>query len=289
MVEQHIDDYELVRPSIQALSSAVLEDAKAFFQWKSVCHAITFSAVVLSICSSGIWLYLLALTAAVSEIGAWVMGFIAEPKKQLGHDLIRLNILQNAYRQNFSHELVYLKNLVSDSVLRKALKFETDDYYSTTAILGDERLRDIVQESCFWTQHLYWTCMKYAVAHAATLLALVVVLVFSLFPLLGTGNDFAVLRVALLFLVSFPLLDSISKAVAWGTSSHRMRLIDDQLGNSPLSSATVFSLFATYAVVASNSPLVPDRRFNAKRAFLNALWKERQENQEGEHHKWNCS
>lgn len=261
--------------SIQSLSSAVLNNAKQYSKYESFLHFITFTCAAVSIFLNGNWLYLVAVIALIAEFCSWLLSKSTSSKKSLGQELIRLNIIQNSYGSNMSVDLAYLKSKVTNSEFNKASSFENSDYYATDDLTPEVRLVEIIQESCFWSQHLYQACKQRAIANSILLSILIIVLIITGLSLISSDANFTLPRLALLFLMFFPLWNGIDKAISFGSATSKLTSIDQQLSASKCAFPDLLLLFAEYNVVTSKTPLIPQKVFENEQDKLNLLWAER--------------
>jgi hypothetical protein len=261
--------------SLQGLSSVVLDSAKTKSKYKSALHIVTFVCAALSIFSNGHWLYLLAVIAAVSEIISWVLSLSIESKKSLGQEILRLNILQQAFGSKMEVEVSYCKSKVDKRDYPKSERFDNQAYYATENPEPEKRLVDILQESCFWSQHLYQRCQKRAVTFSVVLLILILVLVNPGLTLIGSDSNYSVARLSLLFLMFSPLWSSISNALSFSSASNKMMSIDQRLRNIGYEQSSILFIFTEYNVVTSNTPLIPQKVYESEQSKLNELWDER--------------
>ncbi|MBL0434830.1 hypothetical protein JD501_20575 [Aeromonas hydrophila] len=261
--------------SIQSLSSAVLDNAKKYSKYENLLHLVTFTCAAFSIFLTGNWLYIIALMAILSEFSAWLLSKETNNKKSLGQELIRLNIIKSSYGSDMSVDLAYLKSRVTSDEFKKARKFENDNYYATDESSPEERLVDIIQESCFWSQHLYQACKQKAIRNSILLAVLILSLIVTGLSVTYNDANYSAPRLALLFLMFFPLWNGIDKAISFGSAASKLTSIDQQLGTSKLATPNLLSLFAEYNVVTSNTPLIPQKVFDSEQEKLNTLWGER--------------
>ncbi|HAS3594603.1 TPA: hypothetical protein I6189_003445 [Vibrio cholerae] len=134
---------------------------------------------------------------------------------------------------------------------------------------------EIIQESCFWSQHLYQACKQRAVKNSILLAVLILALIVTGLSVTSSDANYSVPRLALLFLMFFPLWNGIDKAISFGNATSKLTSIDQQLGASKLAIPNLLSLFAEYNVVTSNTPLIPQKVFESEQEKLNTLWAER--------------
>ncbi|GGI91932.1 hypothetical protein [Shewanella gelidii] len=261
--------------SIQSLSSAVLDNAKKYSKYENLLHLVTFICAASSIFLAGNWLYVVALIAITSEFSSWLLSKTTNSKKSLGQELIRLNIIQKSYGSDMSVDLAYLKSKVTTDEFKNAGKFENTDYYATDDFEPEVRLVEIIQESCFWSQHLYQACKQRAIRNSILLAVLIIALVVTGLSVTSTDANYSVPRLALLFLMFFPLWNGIDKAISFGHATSKLTSIDQQLGAAKLATPNLLSLFAEYNVITSNTPLIPQKVFESEQEKLNTLWAER--------------
>lgn len=261
--------------SLQSLSSAVLDNAKIKAKYKIYLHLLTFICAALSIFLNGYWLYLLAVVALLSELIAWFLSLSIESKKSLGQEILRLNILKQAFGSNMAADIAYLKSKVSQKEYSKAEEFEKRAYYATESEEPERRLVDIIQESCFWSQHLYQSCQASSIRTSIFLSVLIVVLIITGPTIIGTDSNYSIPRLSILFLTFFPLWGSIESAVSYSSAAEKLRSIDQRLNNITYQQSSILLIFAEYNVITSKTPLIPQKVYNSEKDKLNELWRER--------------
>lgn len=261
--------------SLQGLSSAVLAAAKRLLKYKAACHWVTFISAAISIFMAGVVLYILAFAALISELSSWFLAISAANKKSLGQELLRLNILKQAYREDMAIDTAYLKARVSSSELQAGDDFDNPEYYSTRDNSPQARLVEILQESCFWSQHLFTACRDRAIKASVGLAVAVAVVIVVGLSVAGPDPNYSAPRLAILFLMLVPLWIEIAKALSFGSAASRLALIDHRLDVSSQNQASILAIFADYNVVTSNTPLIPQKIYENERDRLNELWTER--------------
>lgn len=261
--------------SLQGLSSSVLDAAKRLLKYKAACHWVTFISAAISIFTAGVVLYILALVALVSELSSWFLSISASNKKSLGQELLRLNILKQAYREDMAIDTAYLKARVSSSELQAGDEFDNPEYYSTRDESPQARLVEILQESCFWSQHLYTACRDRAIKVSVGLAVAIAVVIVVGLSAAGPDPNYSTPRLAILFLMLVPLWAELDKALSFWSAASRLALIDHRLDVSGQNQVSILSIFADYNVVTSNTPLIPQKVYDEERDRLNELWAER--------------
>jgi hypothetical protein len=261
--------------SIQSLSSAVLDNAKLYSKYEALLHFVTFVCAASSIFLAGNWLYVVAIIALLSEFSSWTLSKSTSSKKSLGQELIRLNIIQNSYGSDMSVDLVYLKSKVTQSEFKKAKDFENSNYYATDDSSPETRLVDIIQESCFWSQHLYQACKQRAIKNSILIAVVIIVLIIIGLSVITADENYTLPRLAILFLMFFPLWNGIDSSIHFGSATSKLTSIDQRLSSSKHRFPELLVLFSEYNVVTSNTPLIPQKVFEQEKDKLNTLWAER--------------
>jgi hypothetical protein len=261
--------------SLQSLSSAVLDSAKIKSKYKIYLHILTFVCAALSIFLNGYWLYLLAVVALLSELSSWLLSLSIGNKKSLGQEILRLNILKQAFGSNMAPEISYLKSKVDRKEYAKANEFENQEYYATAGEAPEKRLVDIIQESCFWSQHLYQSCQERSTKTSIIISVLIVILIISGLTIIGNDISYSIPRLSLLFLTFIPLWGAIENAVSFSSSAEKLRSIDHKLNNISYEQSSILAIFADYNVVTSKAPLIPQKVYDSEKNKLNELWSER--------------
>lgn len=261
--------------SLQSLSSAVLDSAKEKSKCKNALHILTFICAALSIFLNGCWLYILAVIALLSELSSWFLSLSIESKKSLGQEILRLNILKQAFGSNMAADIAYLKSKVNKKEYSKAEEFENQAYYATESEEAERRLVEIIQESCFWSQHLYQSCQARSTRISIFLSVLIIVLIITGLALIGTDSSYSIPRLSLLFLTFFPLWGSVENAVSFSSAAEKLRSIDQRLNNINYEQPSILLIFAEYNVVTSKTPLIPQKVYESEKDKLNNLWSER--------------
>lgn len=261
--------------SLQSLSSAVLDSAKIKSKHKIYLHILTFVCAASSIFLNGYWLYLLAVIALLSELSSWLLSLSIGSKKSLGQEILRLNILRQAFGSNMASEISYLKSKVDRKEYATAEKFENQEYYATADEAPEKRLVEIIQESCFWSQHLYQSCQERSTKISIILSVLIVILIITGLSIIGNDSSYSIPRLSLLFLTFIPLWGAIENAVNFSSAAEKLRSIDQKLDNISYEQSSILAIFADYNVVTSKAPLIPQKVYESEQSKLNELWSER--------------
>lgn len=261
--------------NIQGLSSYVLDKSKSYSSYILYLHLITFTCAALSIFFSGYSLYILAAIAFLAEITCWVINNRVQHNKSLGQKLSRLNIITESYQKDMKLELAYLQSEINSSEFAQALEFQNDNYFSTKQVEPLECLKENLQESCFWSQHLYKAYFKKKIKNTIIIaLSIAILLLFSL-TILPNDPNYSIPRLALLLLICFPLKSGIDDAISLYNAANSLGVIDRKLNECTDDSSELLIIFSEYSVSTSHAPLIPEKLYKKERDGLTLLWSER--------------
>ena len=150
-----------------------------------------------------------------------------------------------------------------------------DKYYSSTREYGLLRLVDNLQESAFFTGHLFkyaaWRALLWLVAPAV----IVLILSFALPVVTGT-ESFSLSRALLTIMVFFCASDSITECVNLFLASGKALKVDRRLGevDDPHQDA-IIAAFTDYFVATEISPIISTGLYEKHKDRLNEEWTER--------------
>ena len=174
-----------------------------------------------------------------------------------------------------SVDLAYLKSKVTQSEFKKANDFENSSYYATDDFSPEVRLVDMIQESCFWSQHLYQACKQRAIKNSILIAVVIVILIITGLSVITPDGNYTLPRLAILFLMFFPLWNGIDSSISFGNATSKLTSIDQRLSTSRRGFPELLALFTEYNVVTSNTPLIPQKVFEEEQDKLNTLWADR--------------
>lgn len=141
---------------------------------------------------------------------------------------------------------------------------------------GPERFRDYLQESTFWSHHLYRVAARRTFIRA--ILLLIGVLLVSLILLLfvsGTAQLlFArALVVSLGFLIAY---DEFGRALAWQAAATKVGTVDTNLQHLDIGDMEhALAVFGDYSAATATAPLIPTGVYTSEENRINDLWAKR--------------
>lgn len=263
--------------NLQPLFGAILVQSKLLSKVKFWINIATFSIAVLSIFLDSKYLFTACMAIGLSEIIAWGVKFISNSRKELGQEILRANMIKEAFGNQSRLSISYLTSRIPKSAWKKAEKHLNEDYYADTEVeKGKEKLSIVLQESCFWSQHLYSKCANSDLIKAVIFAFLILFVAISYSVYMENDQIFSAPRIFILLIVLVPLWDQIENVITWFKSANRLKEVDHRLESVDYSNESdIFILFADYNVVTSKAPLIPQKLYEKEKDVLNQLWRQR--------------
>ena len=265
--------------NLQPLFGAILDESKFLYSIKFWIHLFTFAVAIASIYLNGKYLFTACLIIGASEIVAWSLKYFAGSRKDLGQEVLRANMLKEAFGKQSRLSIAYLTSRIPKSAMSKAEQHLNEDYYANLDDdKGKHRLCAVLQESCFWSQHLYYKCAKNGLMKAV--LFLLVIFFVGIYYSVYMDNDqlFSAPRVFILLVALVPFWDQIEDVIVWFNSASRLKEIDQRMESIDHNDESdVFALYADYNVITSRASLIPQKVYDDEKDVLNALWEQRTE------------
>ena len=265
--------------NLQPLFGAILDQSKFASKAKFWINIVTFTIAVLSIFLSGKYLFSACIAIGLLELIAWWAKFISNSRKELGQEILRANMIKEAFGKQSQLSISYLTSRIPKSAWKKAGKHLNEKYYADNNIdKGKENLSKILQESCFWSQHLYSKCAKSGLIKAVIFAFIILFVAISYSVYIPNDQLFSAPRIFILLVVLVPLWDQIDDVITWFDSANRLKEVDHRLETVDYTNESdIFALYAEYNVVTSKAPLIPQKVYENEKDILNKLWEQRTE------------
>jgi len=192
----------------------------------------------------------------------------------LAREGMRRGLLIDAFGS--TKEPLDMANLqASLSKLRKATAPATDvqePYYASQQPPGDQRFREHLQESAFFSAALFSATAKRSLL--MLVLPSIIILVLSVaHPAFAGPASFSVSRCLILLFVSFVTSDSVAECILLFSAAHKAGNVDRRLEHADLTSREVMlAVFADYSVATALAPTLPQSVYLSLRGRLTSEW-----------------
>jgi membrane protein implicated in regulation of membrane protease activity len=269
------------KPSLPALAKAGSEVAQAYFERRRLAYFGALFVALLMLLPIGSIVYGFAVIAMLLEILAWWLRYQGEHYHRVSRELTRRSLLLNSFNQ--SNEPLEITDLLSQfneqRLTQRALQLDKTyqgQYYDT------QNLLDNLQESAFWSKHLFKTIARQATLLLLFISSVIIFVVFFLEPLL-INHDISLIPKIIVVFLAFVISDELSSAFAWREAANRCEAIDrrlEQLRSKPLaehSQEVILAVFSDYAVATATAPPIPTYAYHSQREHLNSLWEQRKQ------------
>lgn len=262
---------------LQPLFGSILDESKHLSRIKHWIHVFTLLIAIVSIYLEGKYLFVACLLIGVSEIIAWAIRYASNTRKELGQEILRANMLKEAFGKQSGLSIAYLTARIPKSARKNAEKHANDDYYTAPDDgKGKNRLSFILQESCFWSQHLYAKCGMAGLISAAIFIFAILFVAISYSVYAPNDQLYSAPRIFILLVAMVPLWDQIEDVIVWFNAAGKLKEIDHRIESVDCTDdSEMFALFADYNVVTSKASLIPQKVYEGEKEILNTLWKER--------------
>ena len=258
------------------LSRAELASSEALLKSRFRLHVVTVLLAIAALVVGAPATYWLALAGLATEAAAWFIRLIAHQRAIRGNRGLRLTMLGRNLGHDTSRESADMRASFSTAAEREAHRYVDDTYWRPGGGPGPASLRAALQESAFWSAHLY---AKARVAPAVKALVLGLAAVAALLIVALDGDQKATLTVARMVVVLFGFLiatDLIGETLEFHTAGEAAREVLKRLDAADMSSlGTALEVFGDYALATATAPPIPDRIWEEEKPTLEALWEER--------------
>jgi hypothetical protein len=263
--------------SLLALARSETEEARRFFRLRIYAHGVTLVLGIPAIFVPGAAAYVLAVLALMSEAVAWTLRKLGSHHQERGERGRRRALLMEAYGDTQEPiDVTDLRHDFSDRAERAAPGHEDPSYWSTTAPFGPKRLVGQLQESAFWSKHLFGEAAKDA-AKISTALGLLAVLILLAAMLVDPDEvRLAVARIVVVFLAFLITVDCVSRALAWSAAARQASEVDRRLEHcDPDGSEAVLAIWGDYGVATATAPPIPTHVYLKNKDRLEREWSSR--------------
>ena len=237
----------------------IISIISVFVNNSNIVYSLTLACLIVAI----VWLY---------------FSFQAKTSHSTAERARRAIVLRNGLgiklsRKMYSDLIMQFKIKENDGT-----KWENSNYFETTSEYGYKKLTDIVEESSFWSKHLFRiSAIHYWVYFVASLCLSIVGL--TIIPLLNIGSlNILVSRVFCLILIWLITGNLFTTAMAFTSTANSIDAIESRLSNMVKNlepDEDILILVGDYNSLLESTPTIPSKIYLKNRDKLNRLWDER--------------
>jgi len=264
--------------SVLALSRAESANAKRMSRWALWAHALTVVLAFAALVLDAPWVYWLAFGTLLGEGAAWWSRLQALATHSRAETARRRALLITSFGADPGDlDTVDVTQRLTDWARRNASKYEDGEYWSSTLPPGPTRLKETLQESAFWSTHLYRAAATRALRVFGGLVLIVGVAALAL--VFADAGEVGVMaaRAIVVILTALVATDALADSLRWSSASRAAETVDRRLVSADLSDpGTLAAIIADYATATEGAAPIPNRLYEKCHNRLNTAWQQRQ-------------
>jgi len=133
-----------------------------------------------------------------------------------------------------------------------------------------------LQESAFWSKHLYAAAASRSFAKSAVLFIAVLLIALVVLPLVSGNAQLLVARTLVVALGFITAYDEFGRALAWRAAAEQAEAVDRRLEKLDVTSVEpALGVFGDYSVATATAPPIPTALYKKQQNRLNKGWEER--------------
>ena len=278
-------------PSLPALAKAGSSVAQFYFKSRRLAHFGALGVALVTLFVPEFFAYGLAVVALLIEALAWWLRYKGEHYHRLSRELIRWARLENAFGK-LRESALYITDLrhsFGGKLEQKAMQldqkfYNEDGYYTSDKSQGNVRFLENLQESAFWSKHLYAIAAQRTFGLVGLASLAVIVIVFFIAPFIASvtpASSWELLLTPKLAMIFWALVisDELGSALAWqgaaAGSDEVDRHLDKIRASDQPSQEILLAVLGNYSVATAAAPPIPTHIYESQRTHLNKLWDQR--------------
>lgn len=273
------------QPSLPALAKAGSEIAQLYFSRRRIAHFGALGAsLILLFLSNPIIVYGLTTIALLIEIVAWWLRYQGEYYHRLSREIIGLARLEDAFGKQgdslYTTDLLYRFGKGLEQRARQLDKIFSNKggYYTSDQSQGEARFVENLQESAFFSKHLYNVAARRTFKLVGLVSLFVILSVFLIAPVALPHEKIILIPKLALILLAFVISDELGSAIAWKTAADCSEEVDqylEKVKQSNLSQVVMLTMLGNYVTATAAAPPIPKHIYELERERLGKLWNDR--------------
>lgn len=159
-------------------------------------------------------------------------------------------------------------------------KFEDESYFKSEDEIGFKKLLKLLEESAFWTKHLYSKCFKLFWVLFTIAILFSVISLFLIPSFAHSKVSILILNVFALFLTWLITGDLLKHAIEYTLAYSQLDDIENRIENISTDNldnleSNLLLVLGDYNAVVQTTALIPAFIYSANKKKLNELWNER--------------
>jgi hypothetical protein len=263
LIGMHRSEYELAKSN----------EIKAW-----ICQIVVALTASLSIfISSEKLIYLTTIIALISIVCEKWFTHQSKKQKDIAERARRMILLVDGLGYEVSQKEItdLLRGFSSSEASGK--KWEDIDYYYSPQNHSSNRLRQILQESAFYSEHLYKESANISWVLFGIIFIFSLVTLFILPLLARTSWTIVVANTICIILMFIITIDLSGRAVEFNDTANLLQQIDDRLEytQKEINEHDLMLILSDYNTAVACTPLIPTIIYKSNKQRLDKLWKNR--------------
>lgn len=223
-------------------------------------------------------IYVLALISLFSTFLKWRFTFLSKSRKSISDRARRLVFLIEGLGYKISSKEITDVIAAFSVSENEAKKFEDPEYFETKLPVSYKKLCLILQESSFFSKHLFQLSAEQTWAFVIAAFTLSTATLFVLPSLPSQNWILAIARVVIVVLMFLTSTDILSRAISFSRAASVASKADDrleQIKEAKHPEHDIIFIFSDYNAGVEGAPLISEAMYNRNKDRLNKLWSER--------------
>jgi hypothetical protein len=227
--------------------------------------------------------YTLALISLASTILKWRYALLSKNSKSVSDRARRLVFLMEGLGYKVSSKEI--TDLIASFFVSEKMgqQFEDPNYFETKLPAGYKKLCLILQESAFFSKHLFQISAEQSWVFVAVTFTLSIATLFSLPTISNPSWTLATARSIIVILIFLTSVDMFNRALSFDKAASLASKTDDRLEHikeSKHPEHDIIFVFSDYSAGVEGVPLISTALYDRNRERLNSLWSKRSQNWE---------
>jgi hypothetical protein len=263
--------------SLLGLSRAAFQRSKQKGEWKQRVRVAGFVGALVGVVlpANAVTISsLLVVGALILEVVSWWFSREASKAHRLAEQARRINVLLDAFgKTNETLDLSDLHVSFDSKLTALAKKLDEGNYYASEQGHGWERLKDNLQESAFWTKHLFQKCADQTFRSLLVKFSFVILALIASIFIGAYDSEHLVAKLIVVTLSAILALGDLDDQLDWQQSARLVESVDWRLEKNQIEQESLLAIWTDYNAAVEDAPVVPDNVYRSEKDRLNEEWK----------------
>lgn len=158
----------------------------------------------------------------------------------------------------------------------EAARWVDPDYFSSAEDPGPARLRESLQESAFWSSHLYRAAGRASSVHLGLTTAAIVGALLVVFGIDAGDAGVAAARIVTVLVAAFVASDQLGMAISYFSAAKMSARVVERLDNVQVTSlGQMLAVYGDYSVATAQAAPIPTKLYLREHDAIDEAWRNR--------------